>query len=44
MYVQFSPPTEQNDGCGEKAIYDYLHQHAKMNINRMLNVAVPNTG
>jgi hypothetical protein len=44
MYIQFSPPAEQNDGCREKTIHDYLCQHSKMNINRMFSVAVPNSG
>jgi len=39
-------PLQQNKmmAVEKKTIYDYLYQHSKMNINRMLNVAVPNTG
>ena len=44
MYKQFSPPAKQAEGCREKTIHGYLHQHSKRKINRMFNVAVPNSG
>jgi hypothetical protein len=44
MYIKVSLPAEQNEGCREKTVRDYLLQHSKGKINRIFNVAVPNSG